>query len=343
MDLRPPEYKNINDLMMGSIDPTYQVLIRTCIELCKGMRALHNKGLCYRDISFGNAFFDSLTGDILICDNDNVTQNNSANGSILGTPDFMAPEIVRREKEPSNHTDLHSLAVLLFYMLFMGHPLSGRTILSIRCWDRAAREQLYGKEPLFIFHPTNRKNEAVDLAHDPTGEAGGFAIKYWNKYPERFKSKVSKAFTDGIVNPNGRVTELEWIAELVHLHDSIVKCSCGKVNFLTAIPGQKCGYCDKLLPNRPTLKIGSTSVVLDRTTKIYQHHLGKKYEFTQPTGEVVQNPQNPQIWGLRNKTNTNWYATTSSGQQVEILPNRSIPIVKGTKVKFGNNIDGIFE
>jgi hypothetical protein len=32
-------------------------------------------GYSYRDISFGNLFFDPDTGDVLICDNDNVSAN----------------------------------------------------------------------------------------------------------------------------------------------------------------------------------------------------------------------------------------------------------------------------
>ena len=37
----------------------------------------------------------------------------------------MAPEIVRGQAKASTETDLFSLAVLLFYMLFMHHPLEG--------------------------------------------------------------------------------------------------------------------------------------------------------------------------------------------------------------------------
>jgi serine/threonine protein kinase len=46
---------------------------------------------------------------------------------VLGTPRFMAPEVVRREAAPSDQTDRYSLAVLLFYLLMGGHPLDGAT------------------------------------------------------------------------------------------------------------------------------------------------------------------------------------------------------------------------
>lgn len=61
-------------------------------------------------------FFDPDTGDVLICDNDNVSANGIDNSSVYGTPRFMAPEIVMGQAKPSRNTDLYSLAVLLFYM-----------------------------------------------------------------------------------------------------------------------------------------------------------------------------------------------------------------------------------
>ena len=44
----------------------------------------------------------------------------------MGTWGFMAPEVGRREADPSAMTDRFSLAVLLFYIFMLGHPLKGR-------------------------------------------------------------------------------------------------------------------------------------------------------------------------------------------------------------------------
>ena len=76
----------------------------------------------------------------------------------------------------SRTTDAHSLAVLLFHMLFIGHPLMGKKMLSIRSWDAVSQQVLFGKEPVFIFDPKDKSNEALDLAQDPTGESGGTAF-----------------------------------------------------------------------------------------------------------------------------------------------------------------------
>lgn len=122
MPLRPKSYKSIVDMMKRKAEPSFYCLCRAAYNLTKGYNALHGKGYSYRDISFGNVFFDPDTGDVLICDNDNVSYNGAKTG-IYGTPRFMAPEIVVGKAKPSRNTDLFSLAVLLFYMFMLNHPL----------------------------------------------------------------------------------------------------------------------------------------------------------------------------------------------------------------------------
>src|SRR5262249_43447765 len=52
--------------------PSYPVLCEITYQAANSYRALHLAGLCYRDVSEGNLMFDPGTGDVLICDNDNV-------------------------------------------------------------------------------------------------------------------------------------------------------------------------------------------------------------------------------------------------------------------------------
>ena len=153
MPLRPKSYKSIVDLMKKRVNPSFYVICRTAFNLTKGYQKLHGMGAKYQDISFGNLFFDPDTGDVLICDNDNVSFDNSKPGGVLGTPGFMAPEIVRGEKRPSRETDRYSLSVLLFYLFMVNHPLEGRLEANIKCMDYAARVKLYGTDPVFIFDP----------------------------------------------------------------------------------------------------------------------------------------------------------------------------------------------
>ena len=350
MRLRESRFRNLVDLMKNRIDPRFRALVTFGHGLADSFFKLHAKGLCYRDISFGNAFFDPLTGEALICDNDNVTENRSGKGGVLGTPDFMAPEIVRGEALPSRQTDLFSLAVLLFYIFHVSHPLVGKKILSIRAWDLPARTKLFGTEPVFIFDPQDRSNEAVE---DPLGEAGTNALIYWPIYPKFLRNTFVKAFTDGIREPDhGRVTEGEWRRVLSQLRDSIFYCPhCSKdgtENFYdpeeVKASGSKpapCWSCKKetALPYR--IRVGKAIVMLPHDGCLFPHHLDAKvdFEFGKPAAQVVQHPNDPRIWGLKNCTAEKWVATMPDGAMKEVEPGRSVPLQANVKVNFGK-VDG---
>ena len=205
MALREPRFKGMVDLVTRRVEPSLLTLATIGFELAHSYLQLHAKGLCYRDISFGNVFFDADTGEVRICDNDNVDIDGQP-GAIGGTARFMAPELVRGEAAPSTQTDLFSLAVLLFYLLMNHHPLEGAKEAAIRCFDLPAMTKLYGTEPLFIFDPYDGSNRPMPGFHDN-------ALAFWPIYPEFLHKLFTRAFTDGLRDPaNGRVRESEWRA-----------------------------------------------------------------------------------------------------------------------------------
>jgi DNA-binding helix-hairpin-helix protein with protein kinase domain len=346
MRLREPRYKSIDkDLMKARIDPTFHSLVSAGLQLADSFYRLHADGLCYRDISFGNAFIDPESGEVLVCDNDNVAPNRTPVSGVLGTPDFMAPEIVRGEALPSRQTDHHSLAVLLFYMLHITHPLCGRRMMSIRVWDLPAREKMLGKEPLFIFDPSDRSNEAVDETIDPYREAGTNALKYWPLYPKFLRDTFVKAFTSGLSDPeHGRVLEGEWQDVLSRLRDSIFYCGCGKENFYdpdsVKASGTKTPNCwsckaEVRLPYR--IRIGKNIIMLTHRAKLYPHHLDehRQFDFSTVLAEVARHPTDPKIWGLKNCTPVKWVMTGADGITKEVDPGRSAVLAANSKIRFG--------
>jgi serine/threonine protein kinase len=344
MRLREPRFKGLLDLMTNRIDPNFRVLATVGLALADNFYKLHAKGLCYRDISFGNAFFDPARGDVLICDNDNVTTNRSPKVSILGTPEFMAPEIVRREALPSRQTDLYSLSVLLFFIFHIHHPLKGKRVLAIPCWDLPSQEKLLGTEPVFIFDPVNRSNAAVDQSIDPIGEAGANALLYWPIFPQFLRDTFTRSFTSGLKDAeNGRVTEGEWRKALSQLRDSIFYCAaCASENFYdydgmkAGKPGT-CWSCRQKLRLPFRICVGKAFVMLPHDGKLYSHHLdpSKDFDFGKVCGEVSTHPTDPSIWGLKNCTAEKWVATLADGSTRDIEPGRSVRLADRVKLNFG--------
>ena len=225
MPLREDRFVGITDLVTRRAVPTLRALVTAGFELAHNYRQLHAKGFCYRDISFGNVFFDPESGEVRICDNDNVSVDDGGGGVIGGTARFMAPEIVRGEAGPSTQTDLFSLAVLLFYMLVNHHPLEGAREARIRCFDLPAMTRLYGTDPLFIFDPNDTSNRPLRGSHDN-------ALALWPLYPRSVQSLFVRAFTDGLRDAHMRVVESQWSSALIRLRDSIFYCQhCRAENF----------------------------------------------------------------------------------------------------------------
>jgi len=341
MKLRDRNYRGIVDLMKRKMEPSFYTLTVSAIQMVDSFEKLHRKGLCYRDISFGNVFMNEKLGDILICDNDNVTSEKHADKSILGTPRFMAPEIVRGDGLPNVQSDLFSLSVLLFYMFMVHHPLEGRQEASIKCFDLPAMKKLYGTHPVFIFDPINSTNRPVVGVHDN-------ALVFWDLYPQSFKDAFTKSFTKGLAKYKGaRLSEAEWKEHLIALKNSIVKCQCGAENFydisyMRAGKSKTCWACKKLLEIPPRIKIGQDIVILNDHTRIFKHHVdsNRSINFKHIVGQVVRNPQQRDQIGLRNYSDTPWKAKLKTGREVSISRGSTVGLDRVDEINFGNSVVG---
>lgn len=339
MPLRPKNYKSIVDMMKRRAEPSFYTLCRAAFNLTKGYEKLHSMGYSYRDISFGNLFFDPDTGDVLICDNDNVSANGKDDSSVYGTPRFMAPEIVTGKAKPSRNTDLYSLAVLLFYMFMMGHPLEGKLEADIKCMDIHAMNQLYGKNPVFVFDPNNTTNRPVRGYQDNV-------LEFWKIYPEAIRELFTISFTDGLTSPNKRVTEKRWMEAFANLMTGYMICpnpNCGAEVFIDEKKIEKgedhiCWNCGKHMQHPFSIIVGKNRVFLRRDAKLYAHTIYANFDMDTVVGEVVQNPSNPNLWGIKNESKDNWTYIRADGQQIPVAVGRSAAIAKDAKIGFGQYI-----
>lgn len=330
MPLRPREFASLSDLLIGRVDIPFRSVCCLCLELAHSFLQLHAQGLCYRDISFTNIFFDPRDGSPLICDNDNVGVDGMSPAAVMGTRRFMAPEIVRHEAVPSIQTDLYSLAVLLFYVLMMGHPLMGRRELDFDCWDELAESVLFGKDAHFIFDPNDDKNRPVPELH-------ASVIRYWSIYPEFLRTQFTQAFTRGLVDPqHGRVRESVWRVALNRLHDSITECrSCRKQNFADTAAPARCWSCGVVIPPVAHCTVDTAEIAFGLGARITAHHVRRDYDIRTIVGVVEEHPTRPDVLGLRNESQDTWEATFANGDQRLIMPGRSVRVDPGLTLDLG--------
>jgi serine/threonine protein kinase len=341
MPLREPRYRSMSELMSRVVDPTFKTLTTMALELADSFLRLHSLGFCYSDISFGNIFFDPVTGEISICDNDNVAVDGEGYSDVLGTPRFMAPEIVREEARPNIGTDLYSLAVILFYMFMVHHPLEGRREREIGCLDLPAMKKLYGTDALFIFDPKHGANRPVAGVHNN-------ALLFWNLYPGYVRDIFTRAFTEGLRDPGARVRESEWRSVFTRMRDQIYYCHhCGAENFLAdegdqpvPLAQQSCWFCHEAPVPPMRLIMGRHSIVLNQDTLLFPHHLdpNRRNDYSELLAEMVPHPKRPDVWGLKNVSGQNWSTVPPSGAPiVEVPSGRSVSLVPGLHIRFGTS------
>ncbi len=318
--------------------PGFPALCEISYQAANSYRALHLTGHCYRDISRGNLMFDPVAGDVLICDNDNVGVNRQSTCQVWGTMEYMAPELIRGQADPSTETDLHSLAVLLFNLWVWHHPLHGAMEYQFRAWDLVAKKQVYGQTPVFVFDPTDRSN---CLPNDPDYTTAG---KRWGNCPPSLQSMFTRAFTAGLKEAGRRVTEGEWQGLFLQLKDGALDCAgCHVANLwepgMTAL---NCWHCRKAINVPPKLVFdhpaGKHYLLLAKGAKLLKRHVHSLTAEEQAgivVGEVAQNPANPQVWGIRNLSPSPWAATLPDGNALEVPAQKAVPLLAGLKVNIG--------
>jgi DNA-binding helix-hairpin-helix protein with protein kinase domain len=337
--LRASRFRNLGELLSRRVDPTFHVLTTICLNLCEAFARLHLENLSYSRFSFGNIFFDPATGEICLCENDDIVAVGEEWKGGFGTPRFLAPELISRQATPSMATDLHSLAVILFYLLMSHHPLEGRLETEINCLDLEAMRKLYGPHALFIFDPKNLTNLPVPGLQDN-------ALVFWNFYPSYVRDIFARAFSAGLYDPTARVSENEWRGIFTRMRDQIYYCDhCGTENFLPdsgnlpgPLPEQECWSCHEMLPSPLRLRLVHHAVVLNQDTLLFAHHLdaNRRNDFSQIMAEMAPHPSRTDIWGLKNVSAATWNSFSPNGTSVPVPSGRSVILMPGLRVRFGN-------
>jgi len=346
MRLRGPRFEKVASLLHGEATPPFRVLATACCLLTDAFLALHAKGLAYQDLNAGNVFFDPQSGDIEICDNDNV-DIDGAPSVMGGVWEFQAPEVVLRQAGPSRATDLHSLAVMLFRILHLGHPLVGKRELAYaNLSDDAAMRRLYGTEARFVFDPADDSNRPLPDRHGPV-------LGHWAIYPQFVRDLFTRAFTEGLYDPtHGRVQESEWRRAMAQLRDAVFICPhCGAGNFydgkrLAARQSSyACWNCAAALPSAP-LRLGlrragarpgeapAHVVVLQPGVQLHAHHAGAGgVDFASPIAEVRE--QDASLV-LHNLSSSAW-AAEQGGTAHAVPPGASVMLAPGLRLRLDRN------
>ena len=225
----------------------WKMRVEIALKMARSMRSLHGSGLCHGDISFNNILVDPRTGEMRWIDLDGLVIPGDPHHrpAVGGTLQYMAPELITGNAKPSINTDIHSLAVLIYELLLMNHPLlcpgrPGRKDIPMKIHKGKDGKRLdidvleLGKYALYVEHPTNKYNR-------PIGDYIGSSV-----LGKEIQELMRRTFVDGIQNPDKRPTANVWEGALRNLLDDIKPCknrSCD-LKYYPKTPNKKCPWCN---------------------------------------------------------------------------------------------------
>ncbi|MCG8699199.1 MAG: kinase [Bacteroidales bacterium] len=230
--------------------------LRISLLLSRATKRLHAGGLAHSDLSYNNVLIDPLGRNACIIDIDGLVVPGKFPPDVLGTPDFVAPEVIQTKKLliddpnrklPSILTDRHALSVLIYMYLLFRHPLKGGKIYDE---DPVKDEEMaMGHKALFIEHPVDTSNRPnlndVHPAELPYANIDKLPYSILGPY---LKELFDQAFIEGLHDPQKRPTANDWEEALIKTVDLLQPCTnptCSHKWFVFDNKmSPRCPYCD---------------------------------------------------------------------------------------------------
>ncbi|MDR2078189.1 MAG: hypothetical protein LBP74_00525 [Treponema sp.] len=334
-------FVSLNQIVFGRVkQPNLKILTRVSYLLALALDTIHIAGLAYCDINQGNLMLDPDSGDIVICDNDNVVINN-ADVPVKGVWEFMAPEVALGAAHPNAETDKYSIAVMLYYLWMWEHPMEGKKTLNIYSWDIPAKKKLYAYEPVFVFDPGDDSNNAEGMPELET------SVRRWERMcPPLLKELFTTVFTRGVKDPGYRVQLLDWQRVFLELNANTVRCPrCDSVNVWDGKQDPfTCFNCQSEIPFRLYLAAdhgfaGESKVPVMPGIALRRHHLNiVKFDSTSenPAGTIEPHPQDPRAAILRNNTTRPWKYRTAEGAEYTVEPDQARALLPNCELVIEN-------
>ncbi|MCB9932749.1 MAG: protein kinase [Planctomycetes bacterium] len=175
-------------------------LLDVFIKICEGMSFAHNRGVIHRDLKpanimvgrfgevqvmdwgvakvVGRQFRSESDSGIVLTDRLDQGSAHTMMGAIIGTPSFMSPEQAKGDIDAINHhSDIFSLGVILYEMLCLRSPWTGKS-------SDEVLEQVREMTPL----KPRERNPEIEVP----AELERLALKCLEKEPERRVDTVAE-------------------------------------------------------------------------------------------------------------------------------------------------------
>ena len=213
--------------------------------IAKAFGELERSNLSYCDISGNNILINtSKSASVKMIDVDNIYIAGRGKSTILGTPRYIAPEVISRQKSPDVLSDNYSLAVILFELLRVGHPYISDEIFDGTFEDE---ESALAGESEYVTDENSTNMLPADIV-----------------FTDKLKELFRRCFVDGKKNRLSRPSATEFEFALLEARNKLIKCpSCDAWHYprKNRKEYEGCPWCDS--ESRPTAMLNFYDVLLD--------------------------------------------------------------------------------
>lgn len=213
--------------------------------IAKAFGALERSNLSYCDISGNNILVKTgKSVSIKMIDVDNIYVAGKGTAAVLGTPRYIAPEVISRQKNPDVLSDNYSLAVILFELLRVGHPYISDDILDGTPENEDAA--LAGKYD-YVTDDNSTNMLPADIV-----------------LTDKLKNLFQRCFVDGKKNRLARPSAREFEFALLEASNKVIKCpACGAWHYprKTVRVYDGCPWCDA--PSKPKARLNFHDVLTE--------------------------------------------------------------------------------
>lgn len=287
-------------------------------NMARSIAALHERGLAYVDLNPGNVMVsdDLSRTETWLIDTDNLTSRSDPNWDILGFRGYLAPERKRRGAPPSTLADTYTLAVHVFRLLVLRHPLEGDAADGLD--GDEARERMDRGDLAYVGDPRDRSNwlppRSFPAALFPLVMSG------------RMRGLSERTFGEGRLQPAKRPGSARWRDVLFNALDNAIDCpdNCGWTYFRLL---QKCPNCGAATQGSAIITVYSTAheqplaardslvAFADRATAILPRHAWGRYDQPDPVVTFL-----PMRGGFEIEVHDEAQVTDGTGRAVSRIP-----------------------
>ncbi|HYW18466.1 MAG TPA: hypothetical protein VE956_03985 [Nodularia sp. (in: cyanobacteria)] len=328
--------------------------LRIAAQLARTIQQIHRNGLCYVDLSWQNVLVSSDPKQtfIKLIDADNLIVPGTSFAEVMGSPGFIAPEILKESRFPDHACDRWSLAVAIFHLLVLNHPFIGDEVLE---GEPELEEIAYRGELPFIDSRDNKQNRSTKGL--PLGRV----------LTRKLRDLSRRAFENGVADPWARPSPEEWLIALLEAADQTALCpKCGATTYLPEMRGTPfvCDWCGQTSDRPIELGFFNVDPAIDnlaederkeliRNKKPHRLVLDEEQQRIIPTRLVsgdleaignaalfgsTPNSNGDKVYGLKNLSQDTWKTKDAAGDEGTCDPGKKIWLSDQTLITFPSGI-----